>query len=66
MNDVVFVVAMDKGTGYIKTTTSCDKVDAPRYAKYYRSIGYNSRVVDDDGLERMMENEYAERRKKSL
>ena len=31
-NEVVFVAAMDKGTGHISTGTSCDRKDANRYA----------------------------------
>ncbi len=54
---VVCVIATDKGTGFIKTCTSCDDTDAQRYAKYYRSIGYNARVVTYEELEEIQEKE---------
>lgn len=60
-NEVVFVAAMDKGTGYIKTGTSCDRKDAHRYAKYYRSIGYNARILTYNELEKIEEQERTER-----
>ena len=44
-DNVVCVAAFDKGTGYIGPVTSCDAKDAQHYAKYYRSIGYNARVL---------------------
>ena len=31
MDNTVCVVALDKGTGFIKTVTSCDKQDAQKY-----------------------------------
>ena len=61
-NEVVFVAAMDKGTGFIKTGTSCDRKDASRYAKYYRSIGYNARILTYDELDKLEEREKVERR----
>lgn len=61
-NEVVFVAALDKGTGYIRTGTSCDRKDANRYAKYYRSVGYNSRILTYDELEKLEEQEKLERR----
>lgn len=63
--DVVCVVALDR-VGFIKTCTSCSRADAPKFAKYYRSIGYRSRIMDYDTLEkyqRMMSdyrNHYAD------
>lgn len=60
-NEVVFVAALDKGTGFIKTGTSCDRKDADRYAKYYRSIGYNARILTYEELEKLEEQEKAER-----
>ena len=51
-NEVVFVAAMDKGTGFIRTGTSCDRKDASHYAKYYRSIGYNARILTYEELEK--------------
>ena len=60
-NEVVFVATMDKGTGYIRTGTSCDRKDASRYAKYYRSIGYNARILTYEELEKIEEQERTER-----
>lgn len=60
-NEVVFVAALDKGAGRIKTGTSCDRKDAGRYAKYYRSIGYNARILTYDELEKIEEQERTER-----
>ncbi len=48
---------------FIKTCTSCDKSDAQRYAKYYRSIGYNSKVLTYDELNEMGRTEDEERAK---
>lgn len=61
-NEVVFVAALDKGTGRIKTGTSCDRKDANLYAKYYRSIGYNARIHTYEELEKIEEQERTERR----
>ena len=61
-NEVVFVAALDKWTGRIKTGTSCDRKDAGRYAKYYRSIGYNARILTYEELEKIEEQERTERR----
>ena len=61
-NEVVFVAALDKRTGFIKTGTSCDRKDAGHYAKYYRSIGYNARVLTYEELEKLEECERTERR----
>lgn len=58
---VVCVIAVEKSTGFIKTCTSCDDMDAQRYAKYYRSIGYNSRVVTYEELDQILENESKEK-----
>lgn len=58
---IVCVVALDKGTGFIRTVTSCDDADAQKYAKYYRSIGYNSRVLTYEELEEYQRKEDAER-----
>lgn len=60
-NEVVFVAAMDKGTGRIKTGTSCDRKDASHYAKYYRSIGYNARILTYEELKKIEEQERTER-----
>lgn len=53
----VCVVALDKGTGFIKTVTSCDAMDAQKYARYYRAIGYNSRVLTYKELEELQRKE---------
>lgn len=58
--NIVCVIATDKNTGYIKTCTSCDEKDANRYTKYYRSIGYNSRIVTYEELEKIQEEEMKE------
>lgn len=60
-NEVVFVAATVKGTGRIKTGTSCDRKDANRYAKYYRSIGYNARILIYEELNKIEEKERTER-----
>lgn len=60
-NEVVFVAELDKGTGRIKTGTSCDRKDAGRYAKYYRSIGYNARILTYEELNKIEEQERTER-----
>lgn len=60
-NNVVCVVAIDKNTGYIKTTTSCDIEDSQKYAKYYRSIGYNAKVLTYEELDKMLDNGFRER-----
>ena len=63
-NEVVFVAALDKGTGHIKTGTSCDRKDAGRYTKYYRSIGYNARILTYEELDKIEEQDRTERRLK--
>lgn len=60
-DNVVCVAAFDKGTGYIRTVTSCDAKDAQHYAKYYRNIGYNARVLTYEELGRLQEQEVTER-----
>ena len=62
MDNIVCVVALDKGTGFIKTVTSCDKQDAQKYAKHYRNIGYNAQVLRYDELEKMQAEELKLRR----
>jgi len=59
-NLTVCVVALDTA-GHIKTCTSCDVEDAQRYAKYYRAIGYHSRVLTYKELEELQRKEDAER-----
>ena len=58
---MVFVAALDKGTGFIRTGTSCDRKDANHYAKYYRNIGYNARILTYEELEKLEERERMER-----
>ena len=66
MDNTVCVVALDKGTGFIKTVTSCDKQDAQKYAKHYKNIGYNARVLRYDELEEMQKEELKLRRCNSI
>lgn len=61
-DEVVFVAALDKGTGFVRTGTSCDRKDANYYAKYYRNIGYNARILTYEELEKLEECERTERR----
>lgn len=61
MNDTVCVVALDRYTKQIKTCTSCNKADSQKYAKYYRIIGYNAKVVTYEELEVMQKKESEER-----
>lgn len=63
-DETVCVAAFDKGTGYIGTCTSCSRKDAPRYAKYYRSIGYNARILTYEELDILQEKEQRERMSK--
>ena len=46
----VIVLAFDKNTHLIRTCVSCDKSAAPNHARYFRSIGYNARIVTYDML----------------
>ena len=62
-DSVVCVVALDKYTREIKTCTSCDKKDSQKYAQYYRSIGYNSKVLTYEELEEMQNKESEERKR---
>lgn len=59
--NTICVVAMDKHTGYVNTCTSCDKENANKYTKYYRSIGYNSQIVTYEKLHEILEKEKKER-----
>ena len=61
MDNTICVVALDKHTKQIKTCTSCDKADSQKYAKCYRSIGYNAKVVTYEELEAMQNRETEER-----
>ena len=63
MNNVVAVVAFDKNTKQSKAITSCDKKDAQTYAKYYRKIGYNARVMEYDEVEKLIRQESDEMKK---
>lgn len=49
-DNVVVVLAFDRYTKLIKTAVSCDGADAPHHARYFRSIGYNARIVTYDML----------------
>lgn len=44
-DDVVCVVALS-GAGLPATSTSCDRKDAQRYAKYYSSVGYHVKTLE--------------------
>ena len=59
--EVVCVVGLYKGTGYIGAASSCNREDASRYAKYYRSIGYNARILTYEDLDKLQEQEWKER-----
>ena len=63
MNNTVAVVAFDKNTKQSKAITSCDKKDAQTYAKYYRKIGYNARVMEYDELDELVRRESKEMKK---
>ena len=56
-NNVVAVVGLDKYTGFIKAVISCDVEDSQRYAKYYRNIGYNARVLTYEEFAGVQEKE---------
>lgn len=56
----VCVVALDNA-GFIRTCTSCEDTDAQWYAKYYRSIGYHSRVLTYEELEEYQRREKEQR-----
>lgn len=60
-NDVVCVVALNRYSESIVTCTSCDKKDSQRYAKYYRSVGYKSKVITYEELDSMQEKESRDR-----
>lgn len=62
MEDNVHVVGIDKGTGYIVACTNCGRSDAEAFAKYYRRIGYNARIVTEEVLDYMLEQERQERK----
>lgn len=59
--EIVNVVALSGGT--VVTSTSCYRKDAQHYASYYRKIGYHSRVLTDDELEKLYKNIESENRK---
>lgn len=66
-DDTVYVVAIDKNTGFSVTSTSCDFKDAERYAKYYRRIkNYCARIMDEDELNEFLEREYEVRNKNRI
>ena len=49
--NIVCVIATDKKLN-IKACTSCDRETANKYAKYYRSKGYISRIVTCEDLKK--------------
>lgn len=61
IQEPVCVVAIDKGTGYVITCTSCDGKDANKYAKYYRSHGYRSQILTYEVFDQWLEHESKER-----
>ena len=63
MSDVVAVVAFDKNSKQSKAVTSCDRKDAQTYAKYYRGIGYNARVMEYNELDELIRRESKEIKK---
>ena len=63
MNNVVAVVAFDKNTRKSKAVTSCNKKNAQTYAKYYRRIGYNARVMEYDKVDKLIRRESEEMKK---
>lgn len=63
MNNVVAVVAFDKNTKQSKAITSCGRNDAQAYAKYYRRIGYNARVMEYDEVDKLIRKESDEMKK---
>ena len=58
----VCVVAIDKGIGYVITCTSCDRKDANKYAKYYRSKGYRSQILTYEILNEWLGREMKEKK----
>lgn len=63
MDNVVAVVAFDKNSKQSKAVTSCDRNDAQAYAKYYRRIGYNARVMEYDEVDKLIRQESDEMKK---
>lgn len=63
IQEPVCVVAINKGTGYVVTCTSCDGKDANKYAKYYRNQGYRSQILTYEVFDKWLEQEAKERRK---
>lgn len=57
VDNVVAVVGIDKGTGFIRAVTSCNLEDSQMYAKYYRRIGYGAKVLTYEELSEMQEKE---------
>ena len=54
------IVAAIKG-GQIVTSVSCCRKDAPRHAKYFSSIGYHVKTMNQEQLERFNEKARMER-----
>lgn len=59
--ETVCVVALSGGR--IATSTSCYRKDAQHYASYYRKIGYHSKVLTYDELDKFNEKVDAENMK---
>jgi hypothetical protein len=59
-NKIVFVVGFDKYSKRSKAVTSCCRKGAQDMAKYYRSIGYNARVLSEDEWNNILDKEHAE------
>jgi len=57
--------AIDKHTGLFRTCTVADKELATKTAKYYRSIGYNAKVIPADEYDKASE-ENARKRQEQI
>ena len=62
---VVFVLAFDKNTKLIRASMSCDESAGARNARYFRSIGYNARIVTPDMLDFYLNRDKEIRREQS-
>lgn len=60
MDDIVFVVVFDKYSKHSKAATSCCRDGAQDMAEYYRSIGYNARVLSEDEWNNILTKEHTE------
>ena len=48
---VVHVIGFDNNTKLIRASMSCDASMPPKEARYFRSIGYNARIVEPEMVE---------------